>query len=239
MDECEINKANKSTCPGCYRAQKNSIYYDDEINRCIGSDDEWSNYDLYFPIKAVNSYVKQTLSSDLDMFTICFWMETDDSQQGTTFSYAISSSTNELTLFKNEFAIHGAESKYDLGKYYDGQKHHVCVKWENKAGLWNLTVDGKFTNHGSGFQVGHVIRRGGIVIVGQDQDSYGDAFQWHQSFTGKISGINLWSRVVSHNEILRMSKICYTENGDVLKWPDFVVSRYNVEMQCPSQLIWN
>ena len=128
---------------------------------------------------------------------------------------------------------------YDLIKYYDGQTHHVCVKWENKAGSWNLTVDGKLINHGSGFQIGYVIPRGGIVIVGQDQDSYGGAFQWYQSFKGKISGINLWSRVVSHNEILRMSKIDYTENGDVLKWSDFVVSRYNVEMQCPSQLIWN
>ena len=34
MDECEINKANKSTCPGCYHAQKNSIYYDDEVSLC-------------------------------------------------------------------------------------------------------------------------------------------------------------------------------------------------------------
>ena len=34
MDECEINKANKSTCHGCYRAQKNSIYYDDEVSLC-------------------------------------------------------------------------------------------------------------------------------------------------------------------------------------------------------------
>jgi len=139
-----------------------------------------------------------------------------------------------ITLMSFHFA-----SKYDLGKYYNGQKHHVCVRWENKTGSWNLTVDGKLINHGSGFQVGRVIRGGGIVIVGQDQDSYGGAFDSSQSFTGKISGINLWSRVVSHNEILRMSKIYYTENGDVLKWPDFVVSRYNVEMQCPSQLIWN
>lgn len=113
------------------------------------------------------------------------------------------------------------------------------MKWENKAGSWNLTVDGQITNQGSGFEVGHVIRRGGIVIVGQDQDDYGGTFKRYQSFTGKISGINLWSRVLSHNEILRMSKIYYTENGDVLKWPDFVFSRYNVEMQCPSQLIWN
>ena len=34
MDECEINKANKSTCPGCYHAQKKSIYYDDEVTLC-------------------------------------------------------------------------------------------------------------------------------------------------------------------------------------------------------------
>ena len=130
-------------------------------------------------------------------------------------------------------------SNYDLGNYYDGKKHHVCVKWENKAGSWNLTVDGTDINHGSGFKVGHVIPGGGIVIVGQDQDSYGGRFELRQSFTGKISGINLWSRVLSHDEILRMSKIYCTENGDVLKWPDFVVSRYNVEMQCPSQLICN
>ena len=32
MDACEINKANKSACPDCYRAQRNTIYYDDEVS---------------------------------------------------------------------------------------------------------------------------------------------------------------------------------------------------------------
>ena len=67
---------------------------------------EASNYDLYFPQKTLTSYVHQTWFLSLSMFTVCFWMKTDDLSEGTTFSYAIRKPCcNEITLFKRHLAI--------------------------------------------------------------------------------------------------------------------------------------
>ncbi|XP_068705158.1 neuronal pentraxin-2-like isoform X2 [Montipora foliosa] len=237
--DCQLNNANRSTCPDCFKVKKDTTYYQDaEINNCIGSDGDWSNYDLYFASKSIDSYASQTWSPDLSMFTLCFWMQTSDSDKGVTFSYALQSADNELTLFKNELAINNVEMSYNLSDYYDGRRHHVCVTWENKAGSWKLNVNGKVINSGSRFKVNHVIRGRGVLVIGQDQDrllSRGDgAFQLKQSFMGSISGMNLWSRYLSDEEILRMSETCNFGNGDVLKWSDFLVATHNVEVKCPS-----
>ena len=67
---------------------------------------EASNYDLYFPQKTLTSYVHQAWFVNLSMFTVCFWMKTDDLSEGTTFSYAIRKPCcNEITLFKTNLAI--------------------------------------------------------------------------------------------------------------------------------------
>ena len=67
---------------------------------------EASDYDLYFPQKTLTSYVHQSWFANLSMFTVCFWMKTDDLSEGTTFSYAIRKQCcNEITLFKRHLAI--------------------------------------------------------------------------------------------------------------------------------------
>lgn len=111
-----------------------------------------------------------------------------------------------------------------LGGYYDGMWHHVCILWANKKGSWKLIVDGVIIDSGSNFQAGHVIRGGGVVIIGQDQNfAPGDpsGFQYSESFVGSISGMNLWDFIVPQDEILRMSKTCNMGIGNVLQWLDF------------------
>ena len=101
-----------------------------------------------------------------------------------------------------------------------------------------MTVDGAVINDGSGFQVNHTIPGGGYLVIGQDQDTTpGDpnGFASHQSFMGRISGMNVWSTVLPYYEILRMSKTCNMGSGDVLKWSDFMISRHgDVVVKCPS-----
>ena len=103
----------------------------------------------------------------------------------------------------------------------DGEWHHICATWENSAGSWNFYIDGELKDSGTDFQTGHVINSGGIVILGQDQDDYGDAFDQDQSFFGEMYAVNLWSSVLSAEKILSMSGSCFHERGDYLKWSDF------------------
>lgn len=125
-----------------------------------------------------------------------------------------------------------------LGSYYDGEWHHVCIVWKNKKGSWKFFVDGAITDSGSNFQAGHVIRGGGVVIIGQVQNfAPGDpsGFQYSQGFVGRITGMNLWDFIPPQDEVLRMSQTCSMEIGNVLQWLDFENNYHcNVILENPS-----
>jgi len=65
-----------------------------------------TDYGLEFPNKAVTDYVHIWGMPSLTQFTVCFWMKTSDSNDGTPFSYATPGSNNELLIAKyNNFAV--------------------------------------------------------------------------------------------------------------------------------------
>ena len=104
----------------------------------------------------------------------------------------------------------------------NGVWRHVCISWENVAGSWNLYIDGALLANGDNLKAGHVIDNNGIVILGQDQDSYGGEFEQHQSFLGQIHRVSMWNRVLTAEEISHMSGNCSYGGGNYLKWSDFV-----------------
>ena len=67
-----------------------------------------------------------------------------------------------------------------------------------------------------------MIGNDGIVILGQDQDDYGDGFEQDQSFNGEIYNVNMWNRVLPADEILHMSTNCASGVGNYLRWKDFM-----------------
>ena len=71
------------------------------------------------------------------------------------------------------------------------------------------------------FPSGYVIRGGGFLVLGQDQDSLGGGFEPDQSFIGEMTGVNIWSRVLVDQDIAALSKSCLAGEGDVFEWSDF------------------
>ena len=69
--------------------------------------------------------------------------------------------------------------------------------------------------------IGQVIRGGGVLVLGQDQDSVGGGFSAGDSFIGEMTDVNIWDRVITDQEITRMSKSCFTGVGNVFQWSDF------------------
>ena len=69
--------------------------------------------------------------------------------------------------------------------------------------------------------VGHKIRGGGTLVLGQEQDSLGGSFDKGESFCGQMTGVNIWDRVIPYREILRLSRACRTGTGNVFQWGDF------------------
>ena len=66
-----------------------------------------------------------------------------------------------------------------------------------------------------------MIRGGGVLILGQEQDSLGGTFEAHQSFIGELTGVNIWNHVINEQQINHMSKSCLRGVGNVFQWSDF------------------
>ena len=69
--------------------------------------------------------------------------------------------------------------------------------------------------------IGQEIRGGGVLVLGQDQDSVGGSFEAAESFVGEMTGVNIWDHVITDQEIARMSRSCLTGVGNVFQWRDF------------------
>ena len=66
-----------------------------------------------------------------------------------------------------------------------------------------------------------MISSGGVLVLGQDQDSSGGSFDANQSFVGEMAGVNIWDHVIKDQEIMHMSTSCLTGEGNVYQWRDF------------------
>ena len=108
-------------------------------------------------------------------------------------------------------------------KINDTMWHHICVTWKNTKGYWQFYLDGQLQSSGTDLKKNHQIPAGGTVIIGQDQDKVGGKFDTKQSFgPGEVTEVNLWSRVLSGDEIATQKANCdITQAGLVLWWEQF------------------
>lgn len=117
----------------------------------------------------------------------------------------------------------------------DGNWHHVCTTWENKAGSWKVYKDGAVKASGSGFKTGYSIKTNGILTIGQEQDTFGGGFDANQNYIGELTDLNIWNKVLSSSEVDMLSKSCHGGKGNIKAWSDFKVGiRGDVRVISPS-----
>ncbi|XP_066020612.1 sushi, von Willebrand factor type A, EGF and pentraxin domain-containing protein 1-like isoform X3 [Pocillopora verrucosa] len=200
------------------------------------------NYSLLFPYKSKNDYVIIThRMPSLTAVTVCMWIKTNATgNRGTLLSYAVSGEDNELLLLRPRdfvFSLRSVWSSPTNVSANDGKWHHICFAWENTAGSWKLFKDGSLGASGRGLAKGRLIRGGGHLVLGQDQDKLGGGFEEYQSFIGEMADVNIWNHVISDQEIRRMSKSCLTGTGNLFQWSDFKYHRMgSVQIVQPSCL---
>ena len=97
--------------------------------------------------------------------------------------------------------------------------------------MWSFYKDGQATKFGTGFKTGYVIKKGGVLVLGQDQDSDGGGFLKSQSFIGELANCNMWSYALDANQILQLSKSCALGKGDVLHWQLAIDNRIGPDVQ--------
>ncbi|XP_078353573.1 uncharacterized protein LOC144638230 [Oculina patagonica] len=186
-----------------------------------------SDYSFQFPDKGVTDVVKiANMPRSLTAFTACLWMSSSNSQ-GTLLSYAVSDQDNEFLIEYNgsfDMLIGGTQSDISATAN-DGLWHYICVSWASNSGAWKFYKDGDLSAEGSNFKKDYTIRKGGTLVLGQEQDSVGGGFQASQSFQGMLSNLNLWDRLLPTSQIKKISSSCVLDEwneGNVYKWSDFL-----------------
>ncbi|XP_068564102.1 adhesion G-protein coupled receptor D2 [Cebidichthys violaceus] len=165
----------------------------------------------------------------MDSVTVCTHLRFDPNSFGisTIFSYSIQSYINEFQLRVNlvkgklvqlALLVHGVHGPYQEAFDQDDSWHSVCVSWSKNFGRWVLFTHGLVVSRGEGLS-SNSIGPDGLFIIGQEQDTFGGSFKKDESFSGSITELYIWDRVLNNSEIYTMEKECSPiSSGLVFKW---------------------
>ncbi|XP_060889802.1 adhesion G-protein coupled receptor D2 isoform X1 [Labrus mixtus] len=167
----------------------------------------------------------------MDSVTVCTRLRFDLNCFGisTIFSYSIQSFINEFQLRANliqgepiqlALLVHGVHGRYQTAFDHDDSWHSVCVTW-SQNGRWALFKHGLVVARGDGLNSSDSIGQDGHFIIGQEQDTYGGSFKKDESFSGSITDLHIWDRVLNSSEIYTMENECSpVSSGLVFKWSE-------------------
>ncbi|AWP10823.1 putative kinesin-like protein KIF14-like isoform 3 [Scophthalmus maximus] len=168
--------------------------------------------------------------SSMGSVTVCTRLRFDPNCFGisTIFSYSIQSHINEFQLRANliqgkpvqlALMVHGIHGPYQEAVDHDDSWHSVCVSWSQNGGRWALYTHGLGFSRGDGLNSSDSIGPDGLFIIGQEQDTFGGSFKKDESFSGSITELHIWDRVLNGSEIFTMEKECsLISSGLVFKW---------------------
>nr|XP_056722128.1 neuronal pentraxin-2 [Euleptes europaea] len=168
--------------------------------------------------------VKKTLP-ELYAFTVCLWLKSSASPGiGTPFSYAVPGQANEVVLIEwgnnpIELLINDKVAQLPLF-ISDGKWHHICVTWTTRDGMWEAFQDGEKLGTGDNLAPWHPIKPGGVLILGQEQDTVGGRFDATQAFVGEMSQFNIWDRVLKPEDIMNIANCSANMPGNIIPWVD-------------------
>ena len=69
-----------------------------------------------------------------------------------------------------------------------------------------------------------MIKKGGTVVVGQDQGKVGGDFDPEQSWIGEVSGMNVWGVVLSEGDVVTEYHDCRVFSKSVVRWSQLYAS---------------
>ncbi|NWX20886.1 SAMP protein, partial [Aegotheles bennettii] len=155
-----------------------------------------------FPQETQDSHVLVTVKPEqpLQNFTVCLRSYTDLTRPHSLFSYATKEQDNEILLFKpkpGEYQVY-VGGKFITFRVPEGvlESEHICVTWESTTGIVGFWLNGKPWPR-KGLQRGYTVGQEGILMLGQDQDTFGGGFEIQESFVGEISSVYMWDRGIT------------------------------------------
>ncbi|XP_015238683.1 PREDICTED: neuronal pentraxin receptor [Cyprinodon variegatus] len=186
---------------------------------------------LSFPMRTNYMYglVRKEIT-EMYAFTACMWLKAKEGGIGTPFSYSVLGQPNELVLLQGvhnpaELLINDKVAQLPLSLPQD-EWQHICVSWTLRDGVWKAYQGGKMKGRGEGLAAWHPIKPGGVLILGQEQDTLGGRFDASQALVGELSQFNLWDRVLKPAEVAALADCSSSALGNIAPWTDQDVDVY-------------
>nr|XP_025118260.1 adhesion G-protein coupled receptor D2-like [Bubalus bubalis] len=165
----------------------------------------------------------------LGALTACAHVQWDatSSDPAALFSLAVPTLANALQLrafaepggaVHAALVVRGHHAPFRAAFRADGRWHHVCVTWEQLGGRWSLFADGRRRSGARGLGAGHPLPPGGILVLGQDQDSLGGGFSARDAFSGNLTDFHLWARALSPAQMHRARACAPPPGGLLFRW---------------------
>ncbi|XP_068606866.1 neuronal pentraxin receptor b isoform X2 [Brachionichthys hirsutus] len=186
---------------------------------------------LSFPMRTNYMYgLARKEITEMYAFTACVWLKVKEGGIGTPFSYSVPGQPNELVLLQGvhnpvELLINDKVAQLPLSLRQDAWQH-ICVSWTLRDGVWKAYQGGKMKGRGEGLAAWHPIKPGGVLILGQEQDTLGGHFDASQALVGELSQFNLWDRVLKPAEVAALADCSSSALGNIAPWTDHDVDVY-------------
>ncbi|XP_043971480.1 neuronal pentraxin receptor b [Gambusia affinis] len=187
---------------------------------------------LSFPMRTsyMHGLVRKEIT-EMYAFTACVWLKPKEGGIGTPFSYSVPAQPNELVLLQGvhnpvELLINDKVAQLPLS-LPQNEWQHICVSWTLRDGVWKAYQGGKMKGRGEGLAAWHPIKPGGVLILGQEQDTLGGRFDASQALVGELSQFNLWDRVLKPAEVAALADCSSSALGNIAPWTDQDIDVYN------------
>ncbi|NXS88781.1 PTX3 protein, partial [Erpornis zantholeuca] len=184
---------------------------------------------ILFPMRSRKIFgsVHPTAGMTLSSFTACIWLKVTEALDKTiVFSYGTKFNPYEIQLYLSRgsavLAVGGAQHKLAAQNVVvPGRWLHLCGTWSSENGSTSLWAQGELAASALDVAAAHTVPDGGILQLGQEKNGccVGGGFDEALAFSGKLTGFNLWDRVLSPAELTAQSggDACGTR-GNVVGW---------------------
>ncbi|OCT68882.1 mucosal pentraxin [Xenopus laevis] len=177
---------------------------------------------FFIPQASSTSYVRlyPMMNGPFASLTVCLKSHTSLTRDYSLFSLATETKENDFLLFQEKKNKRFSVSIGNQDLYFDipgsSAVRSICVSWDSLTGDVVVWVNGNPSPRKI-FMKGYRVNANPIIIIGQEQDSYGGKFDAAQSFVGEISDVHMWDRVLTSQELMQA---LYNKDlaGNVINW---------------------
>ncbi|NXX61238.1 PTX3 protein, partial [Scopus umbretta] len=184
---------------------------------------------ILFPMRSKKIFgsVHPAAGMALHSFTACIWIKVTEALDKTiVFSYGTKLNPYEIQLYLSQesavLVVGGDQHKLAVKNVVvPGKWIHLCGAWSSENGYASLWVKGELAATASDIANAHTVPDGGILQIGQEKNGccVGGGFDEALAFSGKLTGFNMWDRVLSAKEIAAQSgEDACSIRGNIIGW---------------------